>query len=186
MHGVIIVAFFGSPRMEKKRNIERWGGGRETGYLGTGNSGKVSHVATDAELLKVDRKNTWFWNVDGSQLFAINDEEIGRGTGEAGMATPCDLDYILLSGSVDIFGDPRKLGYWPSLGRTSYFSHCPGSAAPSGAKEVQAAAAAVQLNHLGLVTLKLSGMQFLRKHLELVGCGNRYILGTKGKVKVYI
>lgn len=148
---------------------------------------KGADVATDPEMLKVDRRNTWFWNVDGSQLFAINDEEIGRGTGEAGMGTPCDLDYILLSGSVDIFGDPRKLGCWPSLGRTSFFSHCPGSAARSGAKEVQAAAAAaVQLNHLGLVTLKLSGMPFLRKHLELVGCGNRYILGTKGKVKVYI
>ena len=38
-------------------------------------------MATDPEMLKVDRRNTWFWNVDGSQLFAINDEEIGRGGG---------------------------------------------------------------------------------------------------------
>lgn len=110
-------------------------------------------------------------------------------TDEAGMGTPCDLDYILFSGSVDIFGDPKKLGCWPSLRKTGYSSHCPNSIAPSGVKEGQAAAAvaAVQLDHLGLVTLKLSGMQILGKHLELVGCGNIYIyIRTKGKVEVYI
>lgn len=65
---MIYVEFFGSPRMEKKKNIERdWGRGK-TGYVGTGNSGKVSHVGTDAEVLKVNWGNTWFWNVDGSQF----------------------------------------------------------------------------------------------------------------------
>lgn len=59
-------------------------------------------------------------------------------TGEAGMKELCSLDCFLLSGSTDIFRNPRKRGCWPSPGRAGSFTHCPGSAGLSGARDVQA------------------------------------------------
>lgn len=41
----------------------------------------------------------------------------------------------------------------------------------------------MSLDNLGLAALKLSGVQLLREHWELVGCWNRYILGRESKVK---
>lgn len=100
-------------------------------------------------------------------------EAIGRGDGETGMGVPCSLDCFLLSRDIDIFEDPRKLGCLPSPGRADCLTCYPGSVGLSGARDVQAADVCeaeqfVKLDHLGLVTLKLSGMQILREYMELV------------------
>lgn len=88
---------------------------------------------------------------------------------------------FLLSGGADIFGEPRELGCWPSPRRLGHYTCCPGSTEPSGARSIQAVS--MKQAHLVLATLKLSGMQISREHLELTACWNRYILGQKIKLR---
>lgn len=78
-----------------------------------------------------------------------------------------------MSGGVDIFGDPRKMGWWLSPGKAGCFTCFPDCAEPSQGREVQAAS--VTLDHLGLAALKMSRMQILRKHLDREKCWNKYI-----------
>lgn len=71
------------------------------------------------------------------------------------------LLFKLFSGSSDIFGDSRKLGFWPR----------PKEQAVSLAVQVLQdflGLAAVRLDHLGLANWKLSRMQILQELLELV------------------
>ena len=76
-------------------------------------------------------------------MLIIKGEEIGRGNSKAGMGVLCSLDVFLLSWGIDLSGDPRKLGCWPSPGRAGYFTWCPDSVGPSGARDIQAAVGAV-------------------------------------------
>lgn len=69
--------------------------------------------------------------------------------------------FKLLSGSSDIFGDSRKLGFWPSSEEQAV------SLAVQVLQDFLGLAA-VRLDHLGLVTWKLSRMQILPELLELV------------------
>ena len=76
-------------------------------------------------------------------MLIIKGEEIGRGNSKAGMGVLSSLDVFLLSWGIDLSGDPRKLGCWPSPGRAGYFTWCPDSVGPSGARDIQAAVGAV-------------------------------------------
>lgn len=83
---------------------------------------------------------------------------MGRGDAESGKGVLHSLGCFLLSGGADIFGEPRKLGCWPSLRRPGHFTCCSGTSEPSGARDVQAES--VKQDHLALAALKLSGCRF--------------------------
>lgn len=65
----------------------------------------------------------------------------------------CSLACFQLSGVIDTFANPRRLGCWHCSGRASCFTHCLGFAGPSWAKEAQET---VRLDSLGMATLKSS------------------------------
>lgn len=65
---------------------------------------------------------------------------------------------------VDKFRKTR-LFHWIS----AFFTHCSGSTWPSGARKVQTyLKQSVRLCHLGVVFLKMSGVQILKEHIELI------------------
>lgn len=57
------------------------------------------------------------WGEHSIFLFIIKGEEIGRSYNEAGKGVPRLLDcFLLMSGGINISGDLRQLGCWPSSG----------------------------------------------------------------------
>lgn len=118
----------------------------------------MSHlVAGDDMTAGPELRSTCFIRFHLSLLFILNSQEIGRGAGEVGLGVLCSLDCFLLFWGVNTFGDPKKLGCLPSPGKAGYFTCCPGSVGPYGAKEVLAAS--VRLDYLELAALHLFRMK---------------------------
>lgn len=96
------------------------------------------------------------------------------------MGAPYSLDFVLLSGCINIFRDLRELG----MLATSWKSWLiyPQSRLWTWRQQSEQTG---RLDHQRPATLKLSRMQILRKHWNLTGWWNSYILRTKGKVREF-
>lgn len=82
------------------------------------------------------------------------------------------IESFLVSGRNYVFGDPVK--YCPSIGNAHSYIHYTGFLVPSVTRKLHAyLMQCVRLENLGLASLKLSLMQFLRKRLYQARLGKR-------------
>jgi hypothetical protein len=78
-------------------------------------------------------------------MFITKNEVIGKGDikERMGGGGTMLLDFFLLSGATTSLWIPQRLKCWSSPGRAVYFTCCPVSVGPSGARDMKATAGTV-------------------------------------------